>query len=133
VADFRSVSELIHKRMRWIVVMRHMRPWGHFGLIFTHGLPWALAAVAFHPTLAVAAAYLGGYFVVRCIITAMIAMWGLKQGSYWKKMGLIPIWDAMAFAIWLASFARRSIRWRGSDYHIRGGTLVPVNTGFAEE
>jgi len=133
VADFHSVSDLMHKRLRWIVVMRHMRPWGHFGLVFTHGLPWALAAVAVHPTLATAAIYLGGYFAMRCAITATIAAWGLKQHSYWKRMGLIPLWDAAAFLIWVASFLRRSIRWRGSDYYIRGGTLVPVNSGFAEE
>ena len=133
VADYHSIRELIHKRLRWIVVMRHMRPWGHFGLVFTLGLPWALAAVAVHPSWAVAAIYLGGYFAVRCALTAMIAVWGLKQRSYWRKMGLIPLWDAMAFAIWAASFARRSIRWRGSDYYIRGGALVPVNSDFAEE
>jgi ceramide glucosyltransferase len=132
VADYQSVRELMHKRLRWIVVMRYMRPWGHFGLLFTHGLPWSLAAVAVHPTLATAAAYLGGYFAMRCAITAMIAIWGLKQGSYWRKMGLIPVWDAVAFSIWVASFGRRSIRWRGSDYYIRGGTLVPVNSGFDE-
>jgi ceramide glucosyltransferase len=133
VADYHSVSELMHKRLRWIVVMRHMRPWGHFGLVFTHGLPWALAAVAVHPTLATAAGYLGGYFAMRCAITATIAVWGLKQRSYWQEMGLIPLWDAAAFLIWVASFLRRSIRWRGSDYYIRRGTLVPVNSGFAEE
>jgi len=55
-------------------------------------------------------------------------VWGLKQRSYWRKMGLIPLWDAMAFLIWIASFGCRSIRWRGSDYYIRGGTLVPVNS-----
>ncbi len=59
VADYQSMRELVHKRLRWIVVMRHMRPWGHFGLIFTHGLPWALAAVAVHPTWAVAVALPG--------------------------------------------------------------------------
>jgi hypothetical protein len=32
----------------------------------------------------------------------------------------------MAFVIWLASFVRRSIRWRGSDYLLRDGRLVPV-------
>jgi hypothetical protein len=48
-------------------------------------------------------------------------------------MPAIPAWDALAFCIWLTSFARRSIRWRGSDYYIRRGTLVPVNSGFAEE
>ena len=132
VADYQSIRELMHKRLRWIVVMRYMRPWGHFGLLFTHGLPWSLAAVAIHPTPATAAAYLGVYFAMRCAITAMIAIWGLKQGSYWRKMGLIPVWDAVAFLIWVASFARRSIRWRGSDYYIRGGTLVPVNSGFDE-
>jgi ceramide glucosyltransferase len=133
VADYESVGELFHKRLRWIVVMRHMRPWGHFGLIFTHGLPWALAAVAVHPSPATAAIYLGGYFAMRCAITAMIAVWGLKQRSYWRKMFLIPLWDAAAFLIWVASFARHSIRWRGSDYYIRGGTLVPVNPVSAEE
>lgn len=127
VPDYQSIRELVHKRMRWIVVMRHMRPWGHFGLVFTHGLPWAIAAVLIHPTLATAAAYLGSYFAVRCLITGMIARWGLKQRGYWRKMPLIPVWDALAFAIWAASFARHSIRWRGSDYYIRGGELVPVN------
>ena len=54
VADYDSMRDLFNKRLRWIVVMRNMRPWGHLGLIFTLGLPWALAAVAVRPTLAVA-------------------------------------------------------------------------------
>jgi hypothetical protein len=37
VADYRSMRDLMDKRLRWIVVMRHMRPWGHFGLLFTQG------------------------------------------------------------------------------------------------
>ena len=127
VADYHSLPDLFQKRMRWIVVMRFMRPWGHFGLLFTHGLPWALLAVAVNPTAATAAIYLGGYFLMRCAITAMIAVWGLKQKKYWRRMALIPLWDAVAFVIWIGSFARRSIRWRGSDYYIRGGALVPVN------
>lgn len=128
VADFHSIRELIHKRLRWIVVMRYMRPWGHLGLVFTHGLSWALVALAVHPSWAIAGIYLGTYFALRCAITAWIAVRGLKQRSYWWHMGLIPIWDALAFLIWMASFGRRSIRWRGSDYYIRGGTLVPVSS-----
>jgi hypothetical protein len=41
-------------------------------------------------------------------------------------MPVIPAWDALAFFIWLTSFGRRSIRWRGSDYLLRDGRLVPV-------
>ena len=126
VADYQSMSDLIQKRLRWIVVMRHMRPWGHLGLLLTQGLPWSLAAIAIHPTVAVAAAYLAIYTAMRCAMTWQIGVWGLKQKGLWKKMAVIPAWDALAFFIWLASFARRSIRWRGNDYLLRDGRLVPV-------
>jgi ceramide glucosyltransferase len=127
VADYSSMSELIHKRLRWIVVMRHMRPWGHLGLLLTQGLPWSLAAIAVHPSLAVAAGYLGAYFALRCALTWTIGVQGLKQRSTWRRMPLIPIWDALSFAIWVASFLRRSIRWRGADYYIgENGALAPA-------
>src|SRR6185312_11435214 len=126
VPDYRSVSELWHKRLRWIVVMRHMRPWGHIGLIFTFGLPWALAAIIAHPTLAVAAGYFGTYLVLRFVMTWMVGIWGLKDQAVWNKLPLILLWDAVAFAIWIASFFRTSIRWRDGQYYIRNGTLVPV-------
>ncbi|HTT64232.1 MAG TPA: glycosyltransferase [Bryobacteraceae bacterium] len=126
VADYQSMSDLIHKRLRWIVVMRHMRPWGHLGLLLTQGLPWSLAAIAIHPTVAVAAGYFGTYLALRFLMTWMIGTWGLRQKRLWRKMAVIPLWDGLAFCIWLASFARRSIRWRGSDYLLRDGRLVPV-------
>src|SRR3984885_11039083 len=55
VPDYQSLRELFLKRLRWITVMRHMRPWGHLGLVFTLGLPWALLAVAVRPTFGIAA------------------------------------------------------------------------------
>jgi ceramide glucosyltransferase len=128
VCDYGSLSELLHKRLRWIVVMRHMRPWGHLGLLLTQGLPWALAAIAVHPTVAVAAGYLGGYMGFRMLMTWIIGIHGLRQSILWKEMPLLPVWDGVAFAIWLISFTRSSIRWRGADYHIRGGQLVPVSS-----
>jgi ceramide glucosyltransferase len=125
VADFQSLKELFYKRLRWITVMRHMRPWGHLGLIFTLGLPWALVAVALLPTPGIAACYLGGYFLVRAVLTVLVGSWGLKQPGIWKKLALIPVWDGMASLIWLTSFTRKTIRWRGRDYLMRDGNLVP--------
>jgi len=128
VADYQSLRELFFKRLRWITVMRHMRPWGHLGLIFTLGLPWSLLAVALEPTIPVAIAYLGGYFIVRSILTLLVGSTGLKQSGVWAKLILIPVWDAMASLIWLVSFTRRSIRWRGHDYSIVNGNLVEQGT-----
>jgi ceramide glucosyltransferase len=127
VADYRSLGDLLHKRLRWVVVMRHMRPWGHLGLLLTQGLPWCLAAIAIHPSAGVALGYLGFYFVLRFALTWLIGGWGLKQNGVWKKLALLPVWDALAFFVWLTSFARNSIRWRDGEYYIRDGRLVPVN------
>lgn len=131
VPDYNSLRELFFKRLRWITVMRQMRPWGHAGLVFTLGLPWALLAVAVMPRATVAAAYLGGYFVFRSILTLLVGSLGLKQRGVWGKLLLIPAWDALATLIWLASFTRKSIRWRGQDYRIVNGNLVPVQAGNA--
>jgi len=128
VADFQSLRDLFLKRLRWIVVMRHMRPWGHFGLIFTWGLPWSLFAAAIAPNALVAGAFLAAYVAVRVIMTLQVATGGLKQRVPWQGLALIPVWDAMAFVIWLASFTRSTIRWRDRDYYIRNGELVPVTT-----
>jgi ceramide glucosyltransferase len=126
VPDYNSVRDLFHKRLRWIVVMRHMRPWGHLGLIFTQGLAWSLAAVATHPSAPVAALYLGAYLSLRTAMVWLIGIRGLQQKSLWKKLPLLPIWDALALFIWLISFGRRSIRWRDQEYFIRDGRLVPA-------
>lgn len=124
VADFHSLRDLFMKRVRWMTVMRHMRPWGHFGLIFTWGLPWALIAVAIHPSLAVACGYLGAYLAFRIAMTWLIGARAMKQTGLWKKMFLIPVWDAMALVIWLVSFGRKTIRWGGIDYYLQEGMLV---------
>jgi ceramide glucosyltransferase len=126
VCDYGSLSELVHKRLRWIVVMRHMRPLGHLGLLLTTGLFWAMAAVAVHPTPAVAIGYLGVYMGMRMAMTWTIGIRGLGQSVLWKEMLLIPVWDGLAFALWLTSFGRNTIRWRGADYRIRDGRLIPV-------
>jgi ceramide glucosyltransferase len=126
VADFSSARGLLDKRLRWMTVMRHMRPWGHLGLIFTQGLPWCVLAALVSPSVAIALVYFGGYAAFRLAITLWIGILGVKQPRLVRKLPLIPVWDATAFLIWLASFANSSIRWRGVDYRLAEGRLVPA-------
>jgi ceramide glucosyltransferase len=126
VADFQTLRGFFAKRMRWAVVQRNMRPWGHLGLLLTLGLPWSLAAIAVRPTLPTALVYFGGYVVLRLAVTTLIAAWGLHQPSEMKKFWLIPVWDAISIFILLASFGRNRVRWRDGEYYIRNGTLTPV-------
>jgi ceramide glucosyltransferase len=124
VPDYDSPQALFSKRLRWMTVMRHMRPWGHLGLAFTQGLPWCLAVALTHPP-AIGLVYVGAYLGFRTVITWLVGVWGLQQSGLWKKMPLIVVWDATAFVIWLLTFGRNSIRWRNVDYRIREGMLVP--------
>jgi len=126
VPDYDSFKGLFIKRLRWLTVMRHMRPWGHLGLAFTQGLPWCLGALLVHPFDGIGIAYFTAYLLSRIAITLLIGSWGLKQRGLWKQLPLFLVWDAMAFVIWLLTFGRRNIRWRNVDYRIRDGRLVPI-------
>jgi len=131
VPDYDSPRALFSKRLRWMTVMRHMRPWGHVGLAFTQGLPWCLAVALTHPA-AFGLVYFGAYVGFRVAMTWLVAVWGLQQRGPWKMMPLIVVWDATAFVIWLLTFGRNSIRWRDVDYRIREGTLVPAASSSAQ-
>lgn len=131
VPDFQSFSELFFKRLRWMTVMRHMRPAGHLGLIFTLGLPWTLLAIALAPRAVIALSFLFAYLFVRSLLTLIVGRAGLRQPGLWKQLLLVPLWDAVAAVIWAASFLRRTIRWRGHDYVIINGQLVPARSGRA--
>ena len=99
--------------------MRLMRPWGHLGLIFTWGLPWSLVAVAMHRRSAWRLAYLGGY----ALLPRGDHVDDRRVGDEAKR----PLEENAADSavgrdgvrIWLVSFGRRTIRWRGVDYFIR--------------
>ncbi|MFL6463499.1 MAG: glycosyltransferase [Bryobacteraceae bacterium] len=128
VADYQSLRDLLYKRMRWLVVMRNMRPLGHLGLVFTQGLPWCLIAIAVKPTLFIALGFFSTYLALRIAMTWTIGVWGLKRPAFLKTMPLIVAWDALAFLLWVTSFLRSTIRWRGGSYYIRNGMLVPANS-----
>jgi len=131
VPDYDSPRALFSKRLRWMTVMRHMRPWGHVGLAFTQGLPWSLAVALTHPP-AIGLAYVGAYMAFRGAMTWLVGVWGLQQKARWNWMPLILVWDATAFVIWLLTFGRSSIRWRNVDYRIQEGMLVPATPSAAQ-
>lgn len=131
VPDFQSFGDLFVKRLRWMTVMRHMRPAGHLGLIFTLGLPWTLLAIALAPRAAIALGFLFAYLFVRTLLTLIVGRAGLRQPAIWKHLLFVPLWDGVATVVWAVSFLRRTIRWRGQDYVIVNGQLVPARSGQA--
>jgi ceramide glucosyltransferase len=120
-----TVGGYLRHELRWAIGLRNIRPWGHAGLVFTHGLVWSLAAAAVAPSKAVAIGYVVSYLVLRLLMAWVIGVWGLKDPVLRRRLWLVPLRDAVAFLIWLASFASNRIQWRGLKFTIRKGRLTP--------
>ena len=65
---------------------------------------------------------------MRIAMTWVIGIRGLGRRELWTKLWLIPVWDLAALCLWLASFVVHRFRWRGGEYEIRHGLLIPVTT-----
>jgi ceramide glucosyltransferase len=111
---------------RWLRTVRLCRPASFAGLIFTHGLPWAVLAALIAPVPWISAAYLFAYFVLRMIMAWTVGIWGVGDDVVRRKLWLVPLRDAIYFAVWLGSFASNRIHWGGEEYRMEQGRLVPI-------
>jgi ceramide glucosyltransferase len=124
-----SIAEFLRHEMRWSIGLRNVRPAGYVGMLFTHGLPWALLAalVAWSAGWAgVAAFYLAAYLVLRLSVAWTAGVWGLGDTGVAGKLWLVPLRDAISAAVWVAGFFSDKIKWRGLEYRVQKGLLVPV-------
>jgi ceramide glucosyltransferase len=124
-----SLREGFRHQVRWALTTRHSRPWGHAGLVLTFGLPWSLAAAAVAPTRALAAAYLLSYAILRAAVCWEVGVRGLGDELVRRRWYLVPLRDAVAVGVWVASFFTRRIEWRGSSFYVRNERLVPAERG----
>jgi ceramide glucosyltransferase len=113
-------------QVRWARTVRLCRPLSHAGLVFTHGLPWAVAAALLAPTQWIAVAYLLAYVILRLVTAWTVGVWGVRDEVLRRKLWLVPFRDAVHFVVWLASLASNRIHWGGEEFIMRKGQLVPT-------
>ena len=85
-----------------------------------------LLAAAVAPSAAIAAAYLSAYVVLRLAMGWTVGVWGLRDPVVRRSLWLLPVRDALAFVVWLASFAVNRIEWRGGSFRLENGRMIPV-------
>jgi ceramide glucosyltransferase len=124
VYPHQTLGDAFRHQLRWNLSIRYSRPAGHLGLIFTQGLPWALLAALFAPSAAWAVALVLGYLVLRGFSAWIIGVAGMRDTLSRQKMELLPLRDAFAFVVWVASFFPQRIHWRGQEFYVRDKRLV---------
>jgi len=122
----RTLREYMRHQLRWAISTRHSRPWGYAGMVLTQGLPWAVVATAVVPSSVVAAGYFGAYLTLRLVMAWSLAKWALCDLQVVRKWWLLPLRDALAFVVWLGGLFRNRIYWRGREFDVHDGRLIPV-------
>jgi ceramide glucosyltransferase len=123
-----TLADAFRHQLRWNVSIRFSRPAGHLGLIFTQALPLTLLAAIFAPSAAWAISLLVGYLLLRGVSAWVVGVYGMRDAGVRRHMELLPLRDAFAFIVWVASFFPQRIHWRGREFYVRDKRLVPAET-----
>jgi ceramide glucosyltransferase len=115
-------------QLRWARTVRLCRPASYLGLLFTHGLPWALMGALASWSLKGASSFLAAYMVLRLVQAWTTGVWGLRDETARKEWWRLPWRDAVGFAVWLASFFSNRIVWGGTEFRLgANGEMVAVS------
>jgi ceramide glucosyltransferase len=113
-------------QLRWSRTVRDARPWGYAGLIFTHGLGWAVLNVLASGLSPLSLWLLGLSFFLRLSLAMTIGAEVLGDRQVLPSLWLLPLRDLVAMGIWAAGFAGNTIVWRGERFMLKGGKLHPA-------
>jgi ceramide glucosyltransferase len=110
-----SLTALWRHELRWARTSRGLAAWGYAGSVVTHPLVFAAAAAA-----------LGGFGLTPSIFLAIsfALRWGCARataralGLRAPKPWLLPVRDALSFAVFVASFFGRKVFWRDQNFYV---------------
>jgi ceramide glucosyltransferase len=113
----------VDHQLRWERAVRESRPWGYAGLIFTHGLGWALLNVLASGASLLSLWLLGLSFFLRLTLAMTVGAEVLGDRQVLPRLWLVPLRDLVAMGVWVAGFAGDTIVWRGERFALKGGKL----------
>lgn len=110
-------------QLRWLLTVRDARPGGYAGLVFTHGLAWAMLNVIASGVSPVSLWLLAMSLFLRFGLAMTVGAEVLGDRQVLANLWLLPVRDVVAMGLWVAGFAGNTIVWRGQRFVLRGGKL----------
>ncbi len=118
-----TLRQFFRHQLRWSRTIRDARRWGYTGLVFTFGLPWALAALLAAHGAAWAWGLFALTFAARLAVGFAAAEGVLHDRQWLDNILLLPLRDLIAPIVWAASFMGNRIHWRGDIFDLKDGRL----------
>src|ERR1700726_1458316 len=110
-------------QLRWARTVRLCRPPSYAALLFTQGLPWAIAAALVAPAPWIVASYLLAYLILRLAMAWLVGVSVVGDEVLRRRLWLVPLWDAIHFVVWAVSFASNHVVWGNVEYVIDRGRM----------
>jgi ceramide glucosyltransferase len=121
-----SFLALWHHEMRWARTVRGLAPAGFAGSVVTQPLAIALLAALAAGFGLTTCIVLGSTCLVRWTAAGLIArVLGLRAERLW----LLPLRDALSFAVFVASFFGRRVFWRDQSFDLEASGRMTVVDG----
>jgi ceramide glucosyltransferase len=122
-----TFAEFWQHQSRWARTVRLCRPASYVGLLFTHGLFWAVIGALLTNSAAGIAEFFGAYFVLRLALAWTSGVWALRDETARRKLWLVPLRDAVHFVVWIGSFFSSRITWGEAEFRLAAnGEMVAV-------
>lgn len=118
-----GIHGFLDHQLRWARTVRDARPWGYSGLIFTHGLCWALLNLLASGASPLSLWLLGLSFCLRLALAMTVGAEVLSDRQVLPSLWLLPLRDLVAMGVWIAGFAGNTIVWRGERFLLKNGKL----------
>jgi ceramide glucosyltransferase len=119
-----TLGAALRHQVRWARTVRACAPWGYAANIVTHGVTFALCALALAAVVPTSVVLLAIVVVLLRLAAAVGGARALGAPLGWTLV-LVPFRDLAATAVWVASFAGDRIEWRGRQYRIASeGRLI---------
>ncbi len=119
-----SLAALWRHELRWARTVRAVAPMAYAGSVLTHPLAIAGLAAAISGFDLTACAVVGITYLVRWGGARLMAgALGLRAPRPW----LLPLRDALSFAVFVASFFARTVFWRGQHLRVTASGHMTVD------
>ncbi|HYN15196.1 MAG TPA: bacteriohopanetetrol glucosamine biosynthesis glycosyltransferase HpnI [Terriglobales bacterium] len=127
-----SLRDFWRHQLRWARTVRDASPRGNVGLVLVFGVQWAAVAVIAAAGAAWAWALFAVAYAARIAALLVTALGVCKDSRTLSRLWLLPIRDAQAVLVWAASFAGRTVVWRGDRFLLRHGRLLRIQPPAVE-
>jgi len=127
-----SLRDFWNHQLRWARTVRDASPRGNLGLALVFGVQWAAMTVIASAGASWAWALFAVAYAAR-IASLLVAGLGVcRDRGTLRRLWLLPIRDVQALLGWTASYAGRTVVWRGDRFILKHGRLLRVRPSVPE-